>query len=88
MAATLPTTMVLGASRRWSPRVARVARTVRCSGRVPHCTAAAGVSGWSPPDISRAAMAGQRPTPMSTTMVPPRPATASQSISAGVAGSS
>ena len=48
-----------GDSRWWSASVASVARTVRCSGRVPHRTAAAGVAGSSPPAIRRSAMLAQ-----------------------------
>ncbi len=88
-AATSPMTMVEGDARGWSARVPRVARMVRCSGRVPHCTDAAGVSADSPPAISRSAMARMRPTPMSTTTVPPTRATASQfTDDSGRAGSS
>ena len=63
-------------------------RTVRCSGRVPHVTAATGVAGSSPPAISRSAMAARVATPMSTTIVPPTRATASQSVSGVAARSS
>ncbi len=87
-AATEPTTMVDGAASSWSPSDARVARTVDCSGRVPHRTAAAGVSGWSPPAWSAAAIFGQRPTPISTTIVPPRRAAAAQSMEVSFVGSS
>ena len=78
--ATRPTTITDGDSSGWSPRVARVARVVTWSGRVPHRMAAAGVSGGSPPASSRSAIRGQRATPMSTTRVPPRRAAASQSM--------
>jgi hypothetical protein len=59
--------------------VARVARTVRCSGLVPQWTAATGVSGARPPAISSAAIRRMRATPMRTTIVPPTRATARQS---------
>ena len=42
-------TMATGGSQRASASSASVVRTVRCSGRVPHRTAATGVSGGSPP---------------------------------------
>jgi hypothetical protein len=71
--------MVEGVPRSAAPIVPSVARTVRCSGRVPHCTAATGVSGERPPAISASAMRPMRATPISTTMVPPTRATASQS---------
>ena len=78
-AATSPTTMVEGEPKGASPMVASVARTVRCSGRVPHCVAATGVSGARPPAISASAIRPIRATPMRMTMVPPTRATASQS---------
>ena len=56
-------------------------RIVRCSGRVPHRTAATGVPAARPPAISAAAMSATRPAPMSTTSVPPARASASQSVS-------
>ena len=71
-------TMVAGGWGSKSARVARVARSVRWLGRVPHCTAAAGVSGAMPPAMIRSQMARQRAAPMSTTTVPPSAATASQ----------
>ncbi len=70
--------MVDGAARSWSAIVASVARIVRCSGRVPHWTAAAGVSGERPPAMRRSAMRPIRATPMRMMMVPPTRATASQ----------
>jgi hypothetical protein len=79
---------VAGASITASPSSASVVRTVRCCGRVPHCTEATGVSGASPPAISRSAMAPRVAAPMSTTMVPPTRATASQSVSTAAHGSS
>ena len=66
--ATAPTTMIAGAPSpaavTASGSVASVPRTVRCRGRVPHCTAAAGVSGLKPLLVSSSAIAGSRPTPM------------------------
>ena len=88
VAATAPMTMTLGACRSWSAMVASVARTVCCSGRVPQRTAAAGVSGARPPASRRSTIFGRRPTPMRMTMVPPRRATASQSSSPPLSGSS
>ncbi len=75
-------TIVDGAARSWVCNVASVARTVCCSGRVPQRTAAAGVSGASPPASSRSLMRRRLRTPISTTMVPPTRAIASQSTSA------
>ena len=49
---------------------------------------AAGVEGSRPPATSRAAICGRRATPMSTTMVPPRRAAASQSMWSSLPGSS
>ena len=68
--------------------VPSVARTVRCSGRVPHCTAATGVSGGRPPRSSLAVILSSRPMPINTTIVPPSLATASQSSSPPLSGSS
>ena len=64
-------TIVAGASSPAPAMVPSVARTVRCSGRVPHWIDAAGVSGRRPPAISRAAIFSMRATPMRTTIVPP-----------------
>ncbi len=50
-AATSPTTIADGASTPASAMVARVARTVCCSGRVPQRTAATGVESGRPPAI-------------------------------------
>ena len=82
--------MVDGVPRGWSAIVESVARTVRCSGRVPHWTAATGVSGERPAAISSVAIRPMRATPISTTIVPPTRATASQSTvpSAPAPGSS
>ncbi len=82
--------MVDGGCSTWSPIVASVARTVCCSGRVPHCTAATGVSGGRPAATRAAAMRPMRATPMRITIVPPTRATASQSTvpSSPAAGSS
>ena len=90
-AATSPTTITDGVRERLRrPIVASVARTVSCSGRVPHRTAATGVSGASPPATSSSAIRPIRATPMRITMVPPTRATASQSTepSSPAAGSS
>ena len=55
--ATSPITITDGGSSGWSAMVPSVARTVRCSGRVPHArTAAAACRGARPPAISRSAM--------------------------------
>ena len=55
-AATSPTTIALGASTPRSAIVASVPRTVCCSGRVPHRTAATGVVGARPPSINSRAI--------------------------------
>ena len=63
-----------------SASVASVATTVRWRGYVPHCTAAAGVSGDIPPATSASAMRGSVFTPMYSTIVPPARASADQSV--------
>jgi hypothetical protein len=80
-AATAPITMADGASTPAAAIVASVARTLCCSGRVPHRTAATGVVGASPPATSSRAMSGNRPAPINTTSVPPARARARQSTS-------
>ena len=86
--ATLPTTIVTGGSSSTEPRAPSVVRTVRCSGRVPHRTAATGVDADRPPAIRHSAMAARVATPMRITIVPPTRATASQSVSAAAHGCS
>ena len=89
-AATSPTTMTEGVASASAPICDNVDRTVCCSGRVPHRTAATGVLGSSPPAISSSAIRPMRATPMRITMVPPTRATARQSTdpSSPAAGSS
>ena len=72
--------------RRASAIVASVPRIVRCSGRVPHRTAATGVAASRPPAINASAISATRPAPISTTSVPPARASASQSVSVAALG--
>jgi hypothetical protein len=67
-ATTGPMTVITGAptpaAAARPARVPNVATTVRWSGCVPHCTAAAGVSSGIPPAASASAMRGSVFTPM------------------------
>ena len=67
-AATGPTTVIDGArmSPRWtvSAIVSKLPVTVRCAGRVPASTTAAGSSGARPASISEEAIWGSRRAPM------------------------
>src|SRR5205823_14917100 len=87
-AATAPTTIVEGAGTSCTPIVASVARVTCCSDRVPQWMAATGVSVGRPPATRRSAITLARAAPMSTTMVPPTRAIASQSTAMPDDGSS
>ncbi len=83
-------TITAGESTSAAPSCSSVVRTVRCSGLVPHRTAATGVSGRRPAAWRRAAISALVATPIRTTTVPPvtaRPATAPQSVSTSAQGS-